>query len=341
MKSNQLLAVFVAAAVLMPATLVRCAEISAVAGSTKAPQSKAEILPLMEKMAAAQLAQPAYASRAPADWVAGAFYVGLARLSHVSDDPKFVEAQKRIADQNQWQFQLARNHPGQGHADDECAGQMYIDLAITTKDLAKLEPMPSSSMASSMASSIPPTPRNAGTTISSVTKSPGPGGGAIPSSWPRRSSRDVSAVTGDKKYIDAMDKQWWFTYDRLYDKQEHLFLPRQRHSHPENRQRQKSLLVPRKRLGHRRHGQCPDLHARRLSHAPQLRAALQRNGRQAPHSPAIRRPLAHEPGRSGCRPQPRNQRHRLFLLRASPGASTTAIWTAPNSSLPSTKPGPR
>jgi len=33
----------------------------------------------------------------------------------------------------------------------------------------------------------------------------------------------LSEITKDRKYIDAMDKQWWVTYDRLYDKTEHLF----------------------------------------------------------------------------------------------------------------------
>ncbi len=33
----------------------------------------------------------------------------------------------------------------------------------------------------------------------------------------------MSTITGDPKYIDAMDIQWWRQYDRLYDKTEHLF----------------------------------------------------------------------------------------------------------------------
>lgn len=33
----------------------------------------------------------------------------------------------------------------------------------------------------------------------------------------------MSAITGDKKYIDAMDKQFWRVYERLYDKNINLF----------------------------------------------------------------------------------------------------------------------
>ena len=31
------------------------------------------------------------------------------------------------------------------------------------------------------------------------------------------------AITGDRKYIDTMDREWWITYDLLYDKDEQLY----------------------------------------------------------------------------------------------------------------------
>jgi rhamnogalacturonyl hydrolase YesR len=39
-----------------------------------------------------------------------------------------------------------------------------------------------------------------------------------PPGWAR-----LSLVTGDQKYLDAMDKKFWRTYDFLYDKEEKLF----------------------------------------------------------------------------------------------------------------------
>src|SRR5262245_42153518 len=59
----------------------------------KEAPDKAAILATMEKMADAQLAVPRYAGQnPPADWVGGAFYVGLARLSHVATSPRFHDA---------------------------------------------------------------------------------------------------------------------------------------------------------------------------------------------------------------------------------------------------------
>jgi len=39
-----------------------------------------------------------------------------------------------------------------------------------------------------------------------------------PPAWTR-----MYKATGDKKYLDAMDHQWWITSDNLYDPQEHLY----------------------------------------------------------------------------------------------------------------------
>ena len=33
----------------------------------------------------------------------------------------------------------------------------------------------------------------------------------------------MTKITGDRKYLDTMDKEWWETYDVLYDKQEDLY----------------------------------------------------------------------------------------------------------------------
>jgi rhamnogalacturonyl hydrolase YesR len=33
----------------------------------------------------------------------------------------------------------------------------------------------------------------------------------------------LSAITGDSRYIDFMNQEWWATTDYLYDKDEHLY----------------------------------------------------------------------------------------------------------------------
>ncbi|HVT80853.1 MAG TPA: hypothetical protein VHM90_09365, partial [Phycisphaerae bacterium] len=103
------------------------------------PKGKAEILAAMEKMADAQLAQPGYRDSTPNDWVAGAFYVGLTHLSHVSQKPKDLAAEKAIAEKNNWEFKTNSSARNIAMADNETIGQMYIDVAATEKDLAKLD----------------------------------------------------------------------------------------------------------------------------------------------------------------------------------------------------------
>jgi rhamnogalacturonyl hydrolase YesR len=189
------------------------------------PRTKAEILATMDKMADAQLAVPAYRDRSPADWVAGAFYVGLARLSHVSPKGEQHRQQMlRIANANNWEFKTDRYAPSIGHGDNNTIGQMYIDLAVGMKDLGKLNRI-KQQFGEIFAEYDNPTPE-------------------ARRGWRNEEPRDkqtlpwwwcdalfmvpptlaqLSAATGDKKYIDMMDKQWWITTEKLYDKEEHLY----------------------------------------------------------------------------------------------------------------------
>jgi rhamnogalacturonyl hydrolase YesR len=193
--------------------------------TAQTPKTKGEILAVMEKMADAQLAVPAYRDRSPVDWVAGAFYVGLARLSHVSAKGEhYRQEMLRIAYANNWEFKTDRAAPSIGHGDNNTVGQMYIDLAVGMKDVSKLERI-KAQFEQILAEYENPTPE-------------------ARRGWRNEEPRDkqtlpwwwcdalfmvpptlaqLSAATGDKKYIDMMDKQWWITTEKLYDKEEHLF----------------------------------------------------------------------------------------------------------------------
>src|SRR5262249_52190625 len=116
------------------------------------------------------------------------------------------------------------NHPGQGHADDECIGQMYIDMAVTNGEGPKLNGMRAQldEIIAGYKNPTDTTRRGWGNKLQRDGASwPRGGGGSVflsPAVFTR-----MSVVTGDNKYIDAADKQWWFTAERLYDPQEHLF----------------------------------------------------------------------------------------------------------------------
>ncbi len=211
-----------ACSVILAAASVGVSNSCVLADDAKPPKTKAEILAAMEKMADAQLAIPSYQNGAPSDWVAGAFYIGLARLSHVSESPRFLEAEKRIADKNAWEFKTNSGARNIAMADNETIGQMYIDLAVTEKDLSKLDPAKKQWDAILAGFDNPANVANWNGNLARDGK-------PMPWWWcdalfmaPAGLTR-LSAVTGDRKYLDAMDKQWWSTYDRLWDKEEHLF----------------------------------------------------------------------------------------------------------------------
>jgi rhamnogalacturonyl hydrolase YesR len=176
----------------------------------------------MERMADAQLAL--YGDKPPSDWIAGAFYVGLARLSHVSSNPKYLAAAKSICDKHDWQFHIARATQSVNFADNQCIGQLYTDQAVTLNDHSKLDAMRKQldETVIGFERRSPEDSRGWGNNLRRD-------GVVMPWWWcdsffmaPAVFTR-LSAVTGDKKYIDAMDKQWWFTAGKLYDTQEHLF----------------------------------------------------------------------------------------------------------------------
>ncbi|HVS70056.1 MAG TPA: glycoside hydrolase family 88 protein [Phycisphaerae bacterium] len=184
-----------------------------------------KVLSLMEKMADTQLAQ--YGEKAPADWIAGAFYTGLAALYSAElghNHPQYLDAAVAIADKYNWSLQSTGGSHNIAHADNECIGQLYIDLALIKNDPSKLDNL--TKQANEIVAGFDnPTPANQRAWAVNLQRD----GKPMPWWWcdalfmaPPMLTR-LSAVTGDSKYIDAMDKQWWITTAKLYDKDEHLF----------------------------------------------------------------------------------------------------------------------
>jgi rhamnogalacturonyl hydrolase YesR len=188
-------------------------------------QDPARVLSLMEKMADAQLAQ--YGDKPPADWIAGAFYTGLAALYSAElghNNPRYLDAAVAIADRYDWSLQTTGSARNVAFADNECIGQLYIDLALIKNDPSKLDNL-TKQMDEVVAGFNHPTPENERAWNVNLKRD----GTPMPWWWcdsffmaPPTLTR-LSAVTGNSKYIDAMDKQWWITTAKLYDKDEHLF----------------------------------------------------------------------------------------------------------------------
>lgn len=140
------------------------------------------------------------------DWTNGAFYAGVFAAYETTKSPQIMQALMEMGEKNNWQ--IGRRFD---HADDIAISQTYIDLYRLKKDrkmiqptidaIEKIKTQPSREVqkhgiiwwwcdAIFMA---PPTLAKLGKTLN------------------------------DKSYYDLNDKYFQETYDRLYDKQDHLF----------------------------------------------------------------------------------------------------------------------
>ncbi len=91
------------------------------------------ILATMQRAADWQLAHP---SRHPKwDWTQAAFYTGMTALMDVTDEPRFEEAMRLMAEANQWRPGLRP-----GHADDWAVIATYARLAETDRTCEEPRP---------------------------------------------------------------------------------------------------------------------------------------------------------------------------------------------------------
>ena len=137
-------------------------------------------------------------------WTFAALYDGLLAASKTTGDPRYREAVEKVGERYDWKLLDAR-FP---HADDMALGQAYLDLAAETHD-AK---------------------RSADTQAVLDRLVVHPDDPAKLLWWwcdalfmaPPVLAR-MSAMTGDRRYLDTMDREWWQTSASLYDPAEHLY----------------------------------------------------------------------------------------------------------------------
>ncbi len=157
-------------------------------------------------------AQPQY------DWTFAALYTGFMAVPEQVAGDKYRQAALRIGEELNWQ-------PGPRvlHADDQAVGQMYLEQYFLHKDPKMIGPM-RARLDTEIAA-----PESEYATV-------------LPRHWDKAQYpnmplwwwcdalfmappvyADMTAATGDKKYLDFMDKQWGATTDLLYDRSEHLY----------------------------------------------------------------------------------------------------------------------
>jgi unsaturated rhamnogalacturonyl hydrolase len=145
-------------------------------------------------------------------WTYGVLYTGFMAASEATGDPKYRDALLAMGQKFQWQLASRSHEP---NANDQCIGQTYLDLSLERHDPQMLAPTRAAldRILAADARDLPPNPQ--------ARRIPWWWCDALymaPPVWIR-----VYKATGDPKYLDDMNRQWWACSDLLYDPQEHLF----------------------------------------------------------------------------------------------------------------------
>ena len=171
--------------------------------------SRGAILRVMTAAADWQLAHPS--TRAPDDWTQAAFYTGVMALAGVTDSPTYADAMRAMGAKNQWR-------PGvrPGHADDYAVIATYAKLY--QRDMDRRQLAPALALFNFLAERKYDEPLTWGGSIETRELA---WCDALFMGPPAMAA--VSAVTGDRKYLDLANRLWWKTTDYLYDRDERLY----------------------------------------------------------------------------------------------------------------------
>lgn len=147
-------------------------------------------------------------------WTYAALYDGLLAATKTTGNPAFRDAVLKFSEQEKWQL-IDNRFP---HADDQALGKAYMDLYLgDPKSARKPERMANTKEIMDRLVGRPDDPAK------------------LLWWWcdalymaPPVLSR-MYLATGDKKYLDYMDREWWITTKTLYNQQDHLFFRDERY----------------------------------------------------------------------------------------------------------------
>jgi rhamnogalacturonyl hydrolase YesR len=146
-----------------------------------------------------QRAQPSFNQ----DWTFAAMYAGFMAVPETVNGSTYRDAMLAMGSKFHWQ-----PGPRLPHADDHAIGQTYLDLYARDRDPAMLAPI-----------------RERMDAVMKLPDDP-----AKPLWWwsdalfmaPPVLAK-LSRATGDRKYLDFMDHEWWITSNLLYSPADHLY----------------------------------------------------------------------------------------------------------------------
>lgn len=137
-------------------------------------------------------------------WTFAALYDGLLAASKTTEDHRYRDRVFQVARENKWEF-----GPRFAHADDEAIGLTYLtlyagdqkpeEIAGTREGLDRLLARPDDPS------------KNLWWWCDALYMAP-------------PVLAQLSVATGDRRYLDFMNREWWITSGALYDPVEHLYL---------------------------------------------------------------------------------------------------------------------
>jgi unsaturated rhamnogalacturonyl hydrolase len=137
------------------------------------------------------------------DWTFAALYAGFMAVPSSVNGNTYQDAMRDMGTQFNWQL-----GPRTEHADDHAVGQTYLELYDKNHDPAMLAPM--RQRMDTLIQRIDDPQKPLWWWCDALFMAP-------------PVLADLSKVTGDPKYLDFMDREWWITSKLLYDSQLHLY----------------------------------------------------------------------------------------------------------------------
>ena len=137
------------------------------------------------------------------DWTFAAMYAGFMTVPEAVAGDRYTSAMKQMGEKFQWQL-----GPRPFHADDHAVGQTYLDLYFKFQDPRII--VPTRERMDAMLQSPDLAEKPLWWWCDALFMAP-------------PVLAKLSKATGEKKYLDYMDRQWGITSALLYDPKEHLF----------------------------------------------------------------------------------------------------------------------
>lgn len=137
------------------------------------------------------------------DWTFAALYTGFVAAADTLSENPYREAMRETGDKFSWKL-----GPRLSHADDQAIGQMYLGLYRISHDAQMIAPTQAQFDALMKTPDDPEKPVWWWCDALFM----------APPVWAR-----LYDATGNRSYLDYMDREWWITSALLYDPQEHLY----------------------------------------------------------------------------------------------------------------------